>query len=89
MPTTRTLAPLMPGRVKFATSTAPRPPLADLVSNPTPPGQISRERALPAIGQLAREIGLPGLYNLSGLSLEGACSAYPHIRHRGHTQTVG
>jgi hypothetical protein len=81
MPTTRTLTPLMPGRVKFATSTAPRPPLADLVSNLTPPGQISREWELRVIGQLAREIGWPGLYNLSGLILEGACSAYPHIRH--------
>ena len=30
--------------VEFATSTAPRPPLADLVSNSTPPGHISRER---------------------------------------------
>jgi hypothetical protein len=33
----------MPGRVKYETSTAPRLPLADLVSNLTPPGQISRE----------------------------------------------
>jgi hypothetical protein len=33
----------MTGRVKFATSTAPSPPLADLVSNPTPPGQLARE----------------------------------------------
>ena len=41
----RTLTPFMTGRVEFATSTAPRPPLADLVSNPTPPGQISRDRA--------------------------------------------
>jgi hypothetical protein len=56
----------MPGRVKFATSTVPRPPLADLVSNLTPPGQISRDRALSAMDQLAREIGLPVLYNLSG-----------------------
>ena len=39
----------MPGRVKFATSTAPRPPLAALVANPTPPGQITRER-VPSIG---------------------------------------
>jgi hypothetical protein len=31
------------GRVSFATSLAPRLPLAELVSNPTPPGQISRE----------------------------------------------
>ena len=45
MPITRTLTPCKTGRVKFVTSTAPRPPLADLVSNPTPPGQISRERA--------------------------------------------
>ena len=45
MPITRTLTPSMTGRVKFATSTAPRPPLADLVSNPTPPGQISRDWA--------------------------------------------
>jgi hypothetical protein len=53
----------MTGRVKFATSTAPLPPLADLVSNPTPPGQISREQALLVIGQLGREIGLPVFYN--------------------------
>ena len=39
----------MPGRVKFATSPAPRPPLAALVANPTPPGQITRER-VPSIG---------------------------------------
>jgi hypothetical protein len=45
MPTARTLTPSMTGRVKFATSTAPCPPLADLVSNPTPPGQIPRELA--------------------------------------------
>ena len=38
MPITRTLTPCKIGRVKFATSTAPRPPLADLASNPTPPG---------------------------------------------------
>src|ERR1035437_434357 len=36
MPITRTLTPATTGRVKFATSTAPRPPLADLVSNPIP-----------------------------------------------------
>jgi hypothetical protein len=53
--------PIMPGRVKFATSTAPLPPLADLVSNPTPPGQISRERASLVNGQLVREIGWQGL----------------------------
>ena len=34
MPITRTLTPATTGRIKFATSTAPRPPLADLVSNP-------------------------------------------------------
>jgi hypothetical protein len=44
------------GRVEFATSPAPRHPHADLVSNPTPPGQISRGRALLVIGQPAREI---------------------------------
>jgi len=31
-PITRTLTPCKTGRVKFTTSTAPRPPLADLVS---------------------------------------------------------
>jgi hypothetical protein len=36
MPITRTFTPATTGRVKFATSTAPRPPLADLVSNPIP-----------------------------------------------------
>ena len=69
----------MTGRVKFATSTAPRPPLADLVSNPTPLGQIARERALLVIGQLARAIGWPVLYKHSGLILESGCAAYPHI----------
>ena len=63
MPTTRTLTPCVTGRVKFATSPAPRPPLADLVSNPTPPGQITREWALLVVDQLAREIGLPVFYN--------------------------
>jgi hypothetical protein len=48
----------MTGRVKFATSTAPRPPLADLVSNSTPPGQITRERASFVNGQLGREISV-------------------------------
>jgi hypothetical protein len=52
---------VMTGRVKFATSTAPRPPLADLVSNSTPPGQITRERASLVNGQLGREIGWQGL----------------------------
>jgi hypothetical protein len=33
----------MTGRVKFATSPAPCPQLAELFSNPTPPGQIARE----------------------------------------------
>jgi hypothetical protein len=51
----------MTGGVKFATSTAPRPPLADLVSNPTPPGQISRDRASLVIVQLAREMDWPVL----------------------------
>jgi hypothetical protein len=46
----------MTGRVEFATSTAPRPPLADLVSNPTPPGQITREWVSLVNGQLRREI---------------------------------
>jgi len=32
----------MTGRVKFETITTPRPLLADMVSNPTPPGHISR-----------------------------------------------
>jgi hypothetical protein len=36
---------------------APSPPLADLVLNPTPPGQISRDRALLVDDQLDREIG--------------------------------
>ena len=45
MPITRTLTPCKTGRVKFATSPAPHLPLADLVSNPTPPGQIAREPA--------------------------------------------
>src|ERR1019366_4289077 len=44
-----------PGRIRFATSTAPRLPLADLVSNPTPPGQITRERASRVHDQLGRE----------------------------------
>jgi hypothetical protein len=35
--------PSLTGGVKFETSSAPRPPLAELVSNPTPPGQILRE----------------------------------------------
>jgi hypothetical protein len=56
----------MTGRVKFATSTAPLPPLADLVSNPTPPGQIVRERALLVIGQIAREFGWLVLFKHSG-----------------------
>jgi hypothetical protein len=46
----------MTGRVKFATSTAPLPPLADLVSNPTPPGQITRAWASLVNDQLGREI---------------------------------
>ena len=55
MPITRTLTPSMTGRVKFATSTAPRLPLADLVSNLTPPGQISHDQASLICGQLGRE----------------------------------
>jgi hypothetical protein len=51
----------MTGRVKFATSTAPRPPLADLVSNPTAPGQIPRDRASLVNVQLAREMDWPVL----------------------------
>jgi hypothetical protein len=49
-----------PGRVKFATSTTPRPPLADLVSNPTPPGQIA--------GKLALLFGIGGKYTYNCIS---------------------
>jgi hypothetical protein len=59
--------PLMTGRVKFATSTAPRPPLANLVSNPTPPGQISRERTALIDDQLARVFHLWAILQLTGL----------------------
>jgi hypothetical protein len=31
------------------------------------------------IGQPAREIGWPVLYQHSGLILEGGCAAYPHV----------
>jgi hypothetical protein len=34
----------MTGSVGFETSTAPHPPLAELVSNPTQPGHITRAR---------------------------------------------
>lgn len=83
MPITRTLTPSMTGRVKFATSTAPLPPLADLVSNSTPPGQITREWVSLVVDQLAREIGLPVFYNPLWINLEGRCAAYPHIRRHG------
>src|ERR1039457_6950210 len=43
MPTTRTLIPSMAWSCQICNQPAPRPPLADLVSNPTPPGQISRD----------------------------------------------
>jgi len=56
MPITRTLTPLMPGRVAFATSTAPRLPLAELVSNPTPPGQILHVRVSLIDDQPGREL---------------------------------
>src|ERR1017187_4990276 len=45
----------MAGRVSFATRTAPRPPLTELVSNPTPPGQIARERVSLVDDQPGRE----------------------------------
>jgi transposase len=46
----------MTRRVKFATSTAPRLPHAELVSNSTPPGQASRERASRVAGWLVRHL---------------------------------
>src|ERR1019366_3171090 len=46
---------IKPGSVEFATSTAPRSPLADLVSNPTPPGQITRDRASSVGERLGRD----------------------------------
>jgi hypothetical protein len=49
----------MTGRVKFATSTAPCSPLADLVSNPTPPGQLTREQAASVSLSLRREWDFP------------------------------
>jgi hypothetical protein len=49
----------MTGRVEFATSTAPHPPLADLFSNATPPGQITRERAASVILSRHREWDFP------------------------------
>jgi hypothetical protein len=54
MPITRPLASCKTGRVSFAPSPAPCLPLAGLVSNPTPPGQISRERTLLVFVQLGR-----------------------------------
>jgi hypothetical protein len=57
----------MTGRVKFATSTAPRSPLADLVSNLAPPGHISREWMSLVDDQLAREIGWQ-CFETSGLN---------------------
>jgi hypothetical protein len=45
----------MTRRVKFATSTASRLPLAELVSNPTPPGQISCEWMPSVAVQLGRD----------------------------------
>ena len=45
----------MTGRVKFETSTTPRPLLADMVSNSTPPGLISREQTSPVCAGPSRD----------------------------------
>ena len=52
---------VMTGRVEFATSTAPRPPLADLVANSTPPGHFTRERMSKIHGRCDRDPGRHGL----------------------------
>ena len=59
----------MPDRVEFRTSTEPHLPLADLVSNPSPPGQITREWASSIGVRLGREIGKMVLHllTLSGI----------------------
>src|SRR5664280_1466175 len=80
MPITRTLTPCKTGRVKFATSTAPRPPLAELVSNPTPPGQITRERASLIAERLSRVLCLDGLTWRSTEPRSGAPHSRPEVR---------
>lgn len=45
----------VPGRAGFETSTTPHPPLAELVPNTTPLGQISRDEAPPVDVRLARD----------------------------------
>lgn len=66
-------SPNEPGSVKFATSTAPHPPLTGLVSNPTPPGQIARERVSVIQQQPGRELRLRegGKFNDHDLSRAG------------------
>ncbi len=45
----------MPGHVRFETSTTPHSPLAEPVSNPTPPGQVARGRPSVAYVRVARD----------------------------------
>jgi hypothetical protein len=49
------------------------PPFAELVSNPTPPGQITRERPPPVDDQLDRESGSREVRKLPGLMCEAGC----------------
>ena len=84
MPITRTLTPFQPGRVKFATSPAPSPPLAELVSNPTPAGHIAREPVSLVFDPACRDLCVQEFCKATGLICGTDRAAYPHIRPRCH-----
>ena len=56
MPITRTLTPMSPWSCQFCNQHRAPPPFAELVSNPTPLGQITRECASLIIARHGRDI---------------------------------
>jgi hypothetical protein len=74
----------MTGRVEFATSTAPLPPLADLVSNSTPPGQITREWASSVDVRLGRDSGCNDDVELDPLESHSAAVKFSRMKSKPH-----
>jgi hypothetical protein len=62
-------------------------PFAEPVSNPTPPGQISHERASLVDDQPSREFGLREVCKPLGLICETDCAAYPLVRQHRHRRS--
>jgi hypothetical protein len=71
---------MQPRSCQLCHQPAPSPPFAELVSNPTPSGQVSRDRVSPPCDQLARELYVQEFCKQPSLICEADRAAYTLVR---------